>query len=166
MCSLNRNSPSRLAENGSRIVNPGWEAASGPAASAWEASSIVAAPTTTRTYGDQLEKMAPMPSPRCELSSLITAATNPQEIPVAVPSSAARRDRDARARPPGPKATPRISRTIPRVIRPASHQEEPGACGRPPEGDARWRNRLIPADMATAASQSRRLTVTRRLMAM
>jgi len=68
---------SRLAENGSRIVNPGWEAASGPAASAWQASSIVAAPTTTRTYGDQLEKLAPMPTPRCELSSLITAATNP-----------------------------------------------------------------------------------------
>jgi hypothetical protein len=50
-----------------------------------------------------------------------------QEIPVAVLSSAARRDRDAPGRPPGPKAMPRIKSTIPRVIRPASHQEEPGA---------------------------------------
>ena len=98
MCSLNRNIPSRLADSGSRIVNPGCDAASGPAASAWEASSMVAAPTTTRTYGDQLAKMAPIPSPRCELSSLITAATKPHEIPVAAPSSAARRDRDAPGR--------------------------------------------------------------------
>jgi uncharacterized membrane protein YccC len=49
MCSLNRNIPSRLADSGSRIVNPGCDAASGPAASAWEASSMVAAPTTRRT---------------------------------------------------------------------------------------------------------------------
>ena len=49
MCSPNRNTPSRLAESGSRIVNPGCDAASGPAASAWEASSIVAAPTAMST---------------------------------------------------------------------------------------------------------------------
>src|SRR5271170_3139302 len=69
MCSLNRNIPSRLADSGSRIVNPGCDAASGPAASAWEASSIVDAPTTRRTYGDQLAKIAPIPSPtvRAEL---------------------------------------------------------------------------------------------------
>jgi hypothetical protein len=34
MCSPNRNTPGRLAVSGSRMVNPGWEAASGPAASA------------------------------------------------------------------------------------------------------------------------------------
>jgi hypothetical protein len=82
------------AESGSRIVNPGCDAASGPAASAWAASSVVAAPATMSTYSDQLEAMAPAPSPRCELSSLITAATKPHEIPVAHPSAAARRDRD------------------------------------------------------------------------
>src|ERR1700720_4486878 len=49
--------------------------------------------------------MAPMPPPRCELSSLITAATKPQEIPVAQPSTAARRDRDMPGGLPGPKAT-------------------------------------------------------------
>jgi hypothetical protein len=49
MCSLNRNSPSRPAENGSRIVNPGCDAASGPAASAWEAKIIVPAPATMST---------------------------------------------------------------------------------------------------------------------
>ena len=46
------------------------------------------------TYSDQLEAKAPTPSPRCELSQLITAATKPNEIPVAHPSAAARRDRD------------------------------------------------------------------------
>jgi hypothetical protein len=49
MCSPNKNAPSRLAENGSRMVNPGWEAASGPAARAWEASSMVAAPAVMST---------------------------------------------------------------------------------------------------------------------
>jgi hypothetical protein len=98
ICSLNRNTPSRPAENGSRIVNPGCDAASGPAASAWEAKIIVPAPAAISTYGDQLETMAPMPSPRCELSSLMTAATKPHEIPVAAPSTAARRDRDALGR--------------------------------------------------------------------
>jgi hypothetical protein len=48
-CSPNKNIPSRLAENGSRMVNPGWEAASGPAARAWEASSMVAAPAVMST---------------------------------------------------------------------------------------------------------------------
>ncbi len=122
---------------------------------------MVAAPTTMSTYGDQLETMAPMPSPRCELSSLITAATKPQEMPVAHPSTAARRDRDVPGRLPGPKATASPRSTIPKVDKPASHQEGPGACSRPPEGAARRRNRPTPADMATAASQSRRLTITR-----
>ena len=51
--------------------------------------------------------------------------------------------------------------TTPDVTRPASSHEEPGACSRPPDGDARRRNTPIPADMAAAASQSRRLTFTR-----
>ena len=59
-------------------MNPGWEAASGPAARACEASSMVAAPAAMSRYSDQLDKMAPMPSPRCELSSLMTAAINPR----------------------------------------------------------------------------------------
>src|SRR5258708_9630966 len=154
MCSPNRNSPSMLAEKGSRIVNPGCDAASGPAASAGEASSMVAAPTTMSTYGDQLETMAPMPSPRCELSSLITAATKPQEMPVAHPSTAARRDRDVPGRLPGPKATASPRSTIPKVDKPASHQEGPGACSRPPEGAARRSNRPTPPDIAPAATPS------------
>ena len=59
------------------MVNPGWEAASGPAASACEASSIVAAPAAMSRYSDQLEEMARAPSSRCELCSLRTAAMNP-----------------------------------------------------------------------------------------
>ena len=86
MCSPNKNTPSKLAASGSRIVNPGWESASGPDASACVASSIVAAPATRSTYGDQVVTRASMPSPRCELSSLMTAAMNPHEIPVADPS--------------------------------------------------------------------------------
>ena len=39
-----------------------------------------------------------------------------------------------------------------------SSHEEPGACSRPPDGDAKRRNKPIPADMAAAASQSRCLT--------
>ena len=101
--------------------------------------------------------MAPMPSPRCELSSLITAAMNPHEIPVADPSTAARRDADAPGRPRSPKATATAVSTTPAVTRPASSQEEPGACSRPPDGAASRRNTPIPADMAAAASQSRSL---------
>src|SRR5258708_8040039 len=127
MCSPKRNSPSMLAEKGSRIVNPGCDAARGPAASAWEASSMVAAPTTMSTYGDQLETMAPMPSPRCELSSLITAATKPQEMPVAHPSTAARRDRDVPGRLPVPTAMANPTSTIPTLDNPAIHQPGPGA---------------------------------------
>src|SRR5262249_30057079 len=77
MFSLNRNTPSRPADSGSRTVNPGCDAASGPAASACEASSIAAAPTTRSAYSDQVVKTAPMPAPRCELSSLMIAATKP-----------------------------------------------------------------------------------------
>src|SRR5580693_9447832 len=91
MFSPNRNTPSRLAVSGSKMVNPGWEAASGPAANACEASSMVTAPAATSTYSDHAETMAPGPPPRCELSSLMTAAMNPHEIPVAAPSAAARR---------------------------------------------------------------------------
>ena len=54
--------------------------------------------------------------------------------------------------------------STPTVPSPASHHQEPGACSRPLDGDARRRNRPIPADMATAASQSGRLTLTCRLM--
>jgi len=50
------------------------------------------------------------------------------------------------------------------VTRPASHHEEAGACGRPPDGAARPRNSPIPAGMAIAASQSRRCTRSRRPM--
>ena len=96
MRSPNKNTPSRLAASGSKMVNPGWEAASGPAASACEASSMVTAPAASSRYSDQAEKTAPGPAPRCELSSLMTAAMNPQEIPVAAPSTAARRPRGAR----------------------------------------------------------------------
>jgi len=64
-------------------VKPGWDAASGPAAIACEASSMVRAPPPTRTYSDQLETMAPKPPLIRELNSLMTAASNPQQIPVA-----------------------------------------------------------------------------------
>ena len=158
MCSPNRNTPSRLAASGSMMVNPGCEAANGPAASACEASSIVAAPATMSTYSDQAETMAPTPPSRCELSSLMTAAMNPHAMPVAAPSSAARRERDLPGRPSSPKATARAASTTPAVASPASSHEWPAACSRPPEGDARLRNTPRPADMAAVASQSRRFT--------
>ena len=50
----------------------------------------MAAPAAISRYSDQLVTNAPMPSSRCELSSLMTAAMNPHEIPVAAPSTAAR----------------------------------------------------------------------------
>ena len=40
---------SKLADRGSTMVKPGWEAASGPALSAWEASSMDIAPAPIRT---------------------------------------------------------------------------------------------------------------------
>jgi hypothetical protein len=163
MCSPNKNTPSRLAASGSKMVNPGWEAASGPAASACEASSMVTAPAAISTYSDQVEKTAPGPPPRCALSSLMTAAMNPHEIPVAAPSTAARRPRDAPGRRPRPDATASAAATTPAMTSPASSQEEPGACSRPPDGAARRRNTPIPADMAAAASRSR--PVTRRVPA-
>ena len=149
------------------MVNPGWEAASGPAARACEASSIVAAPAAMSTYSDQLEKTAPMPSSRCELSSLMTAAMKPHETPVAAPSTAARRvpppwpPGRRVPEPPGRRPRPEVAATArpatPAVARPATSQEKPGACSRPPDGDATRRKTPIPADMAAAASQSRRL---------
>ena len=80
---------------------------------------------------------------------------NPHEIPVAAPSTAARRPRGAAGRRPSPKATGSAAATTPAVTSPASSQEDPGACSRPPDGAARRRNTPIPADMAAAASQSR-----------
>jgi hypothetical protein len=77
---------------------------------------------------------------------------------VATPSTAARRDPDAPGRLPSPWATARAADTAPAVTRPASSHEEPGACSRPPDGDARRKNKPMPTDMAAAASQSRRLT--------
>ena len=72
----------------------------------------------------------------CELSSLMTAATKPQEMPVAQPSSAARRDRVATERLPRPNARTSASRTRPSVIRPG---EQPCGCRRvqPPAGGRR-----------------------------
>ena len=70
---------------------------------------MVAAPAATSTYSDQLDKTAPGPPPRCELSSLITAAMNPHEIPVTAPSTAARRD--PAAPPPAQAATARATAT-------------------------------------------------------
>src|SRR5205807_3326423 len=112
---------------GSRMVNPGWEAASGPAASAYEASSMVTAPAAISTYSDQAETTAPGPPPRCELSSLMTAAMNPHEIPVAAPSTAARRPRGAPGRRPRPNATASAATTMPAVTSPASNHADPGA---------------------------------------
>ncbi len=126
-CSPNRNTPSRLAASGSMMVNPGWDAASGPAARACEASSIVAAPAAMSRYSDQLVTMAPRPPPRCELSSLITAAMKPHEIPVATPSTPARRVPEAPGRRPSPKATIKAASTTAAVTRPATSHAEPGA---------------------------------------
>jgi hypothetical protein len=164
MCSPNKNTPSRLAASGSKMVNPGWEAASGPAASACEASSMVTTPAASSTYSDQAEKTAPGPPPRCALSSLMTAAMNPHAIPVAAPSTAARRPLGAPERRPRPNATARAASTTPTVTSPASSHEDPGACSRPPDGAASRRNAPIPADIAAAASKSRH--VTRRVPAM
>jgi hypothetical protein len=119
---------------------------------------MVAAPAAMSRYSDQLVTNAPMPLSRCELSSLMTAAMNPQEIPVAAPSTAARRVPDAPGRRPSPKATARAMSATPAMTRPATSHEKPGACSRPPDGDATRRKTPIPADMTAAASQSRRLT--------
>lgn len=166
--SPNKNTPRRAAVSGSAIVKPGCDAASGPAASACEASSIAAAPTVTRTYTDQLPNTGPRPWPRWELSSLMTAATNPQLTPVATPRIAARRTarRAARAASPAspwPPAGRRAASTTanstkPPMSRPASHHRVAGACSRPPDGAADSRKRLIPADMPAAASHSRSWT--------
>ena len=94
----------------------------------------------------------------------MTAAMNPHEIPVAAPSTAARRPRGAPGRRPRPNATARAATTTLAVTSPASSQEDPEACSRPPDGAASRRNTPSPADMAAAASQSR--PVTRRDPAM
>jgi hypothetical protein len=62
---------------------------------------------------------------------------------------------------PGPKATAKAASTTPNVTRPDSSHSEPGACSRPPDGEASHKNMPMPADMAAAASQSRRFTLTR-----
>ena len=89
----------------------------------------------------------------------MTAATKPQEIPVAAPSTAARRDGDAPGRLPEPTAT--AASTTPGRDQAGQQPRGAGACSRPPDGDARPRNTPIPTDMAAAASQSRRRTFTR-----
>jgi hypothetical protein len=142
-------------------VKPGWDAASGPAAIACEANSMVRAPPPTRTYSDQLETMAPRPSPTRELNSLMTAASNPQQIPVAAPSSAARRDRVTRRGHTGARVRPSRDSTATVVTTAASHRSEPGACSRPPDGAATHKNAARPIDIAAAASQSRRWTPAR-----
>ena len=119
---------------------------------------MVAAPAATSTYSDQLDKTAPGPPPRWELSSPITAAMNPHEIPVTAPSTAARRDPAAPGRLPRPRPTTRTAATTAAVTSPDTSQDEPGACSRPAEGEATRRNTPMPADMAAAASQSRHRT--------
>ncbi len=93
----------------------------------------------------------------------MTAATKPQAIPVAEPRTPARRrDEAAPGWFPSPKATARAASTKPSVTIPASTHEEAAACSCPPDGDARRKNRAIPAHMAAAPSQSRGLIRTRR----
>jgi hypothetical protein len=89
---------------------------------------------------------------------LITAATKPQAIPVTAPRTAARRRAEAGDRRRSPNAIASPASTAASVINPASHHREAGACGRPPDGDAASRSTPSPADMAAAASQSRRVT--------
>src|ERR1700692_2266610 len=99
------------------------------------------------------------PEPVCELSSLITAARNPHEIPVATPSVAALRAGDGGApRRRGVNATAVATMARPRAETPANHQEAAGAWRWPPEGLAVKRKTARPAAMAAAASQSWRAT--------
>src|SRR5580692_1261054 len=109
-------------------------------------------------YRLQLDRIEPAPFPRWELNSLITAAIKPQAIPVTAPRTAARRCPDAGDLWRSPEASASPASTTAMVASPASHHKEPGACSRPPEGEAANRSRLSPADIAAAASQSRRLT--------
>ena len=95
--------------------------------------------------------MAAGPPETCELSSLITAATKPQVMPVAMPRKAARRDDD----PPVRSETAMAIATAARVAAAASHHRPAGAWSRPPDGAAARRKRLIPAHMTATASQSR-----------
>ena len=92
----------------------------------------------------------------------MTAATKPQAIPVAEPSSAARREGVAPGRFPILKATATAASTTPSVTSPASSHEEPAACSRPPDAEASRKNTATPADIATAPSQSRGLIRVRR----
>src|SRR5579863_4569634 len=95
------------------------------------------------------------PAPVCELSSLITAARNPHEIPVATPSVAALRAGDGDVpRRRGVNATMVATSARPRAEIPANHHEAAGACRCPPEGLAVKRNTPRPAAMAAAANQS------------
>src|SRR5579863_4780002 len=95
------------------------------------------------------------PAPVWELSSLITAATNPQEIPVATPRVAALRAGDGAApRRMGVNATMVATRASPSAETPANHHEAAGACRCPPDGLAVKRKTPSPIAMAAAANQS------------
>ena len=102
------------------------------------------------------------PAPVCELSSLITAATNPHEMPVATPSVAALRAGDGAApRRMGVNATTVATRGQSE----GGDPREPPRGGRawrwPPEGLAVKRKTPSPAAMAAAANQSWRATAAR-----
>ena len=99
--------------------------------------------------------MAAGPPETCELSSLITAATKPQVMPVAMPRKAARRDDE----PPARSEHAMAIATSARTTAAASHQRPAGAWSRPPDGDAAPRKTLIPAHMTATDSQSRQRTL-------
>ena len=89
--SPNTMTPSKVATRGSVMVNPGWEAARDPALKEFDSNTKAINPTPIKTYGDQFVKTPSKPWLRCELNSLMTAATKPHVAPVAIPSAAARR---------------------------------------------------------------------------
>src|SRR5277367_5369384 len=95
--------------------------------------------------------MAAGPPETCELSSLITAATKPQVMPVATPRKAARRDGD----PPARSANAMTIATTTRVTTAVSHHRPAGAWSRPPDGAAARRKTLIPAHPGPRAPRGR-----------
>src|ERR1700676_130311 len=97
----------------------------------------------------------PKPAPVWELSSLITAATKPHEMPVATPSVAAfRAGEGGEPRRMGVKATTVATSASPRAEIPANHHEAGWAWRCPPEGVAVKRTTPRRAAIAAAANQS------------
>src|SRR5580693_7800791 len=118
---------------------------------------MATAPERTRTYGDQFEKTAYQPWSTWELSSLMTAATNPQAMPADTESRAALPAGDSpRPRRTGSIDSAATAPAAPNVAAPARiHIQAVARVVDPPDGSARNKKPPRPTAMPAAASQSR-----------